>query len=159
MDWGSNTTFSPANIRVLEPNKGGIHLHSVNYFQKEFPDFFTYLSDMSNTTEQLSYFVVLRKPEGGGELSLYDLEWKEAQYKMDLFENNAIQKKDGTWVDVEDRKQIKKMYINPQPGDMVLFDGGQIWHRVEDILGSQSRITIGGFLTFSYDDSKIYYWA
>ena len=49
--------------------------------------------------------------------------------------------------------------FNPEPGDLLIFYGGRIWHRVEPILGSKPRITLGGFINFSDDDKKCFYWS
>lgn len=151
-----NSHFTPATIRTLKPAFGGIHLHSGNYFQKEFPSFFDFLSHEICFQDQLSYFIMLNPPDLAGELTIYDLEWRDAQTKSSLYENKTILKNDGTILTVDD---VKRMYLSPGKGDMIMFAGGPIWHRVEDILGEQSRITIGGFMAFSHDDKKIYYWA
>jgi len=66
-------------------------------------------------------------------------------------------------LDKEGKKIIIKDLINlklrPQPGDLLMFYGGYIWHRVEDIEGNTPRITLGGFLNFSKDDKELYYWS
>jgi hypothetical protein len=148
--------LAPANIRVLKPHFGGIHLHSGNYFQKEFPNFFDFLSYKINFLDQLSYFIMLNPPAKGGELTIYDLEWKDVQTKAALYENDVVQKLDGSSLQMN---TVDRMYLSPQKGDMIMFAGGPIWHRVEDIEGNQPRITVGGFMGFSHDDKEIYYWA
>lgn len=151
-----DSSFSPSTIRVLRPGFGGIHLHSGNYFQKEFPGFFDFLLSEISFYNQLSYFIMLNPPEAGGELTIYDLEWEDAQVKSSLHENNTIVLNNGTTLNVD---QIQRMYLSPDKGDMIMFAGGPIWHRVEDIAGNEDRITLGGFMAFSHDDKKIYYWA
>ena len=49
--------------------------------------------------------------------------------------------------------------IDPQKGDLILFAGGQIWHRVEQVMGSRERVTIGGFLSFNYEKDAVCYWS
>jgi hypothetical protein len=41
----------------------------------------------------------------------------------------------------------------------VIFRGGPIWHRVEDIHGPLSRITFGGFLNITEDGKGIRYYS
>jgi hypothetical protein len=151
-----NSYFTPSTIRVLIPNFGGIHLHSGNYFQKEFPSFFEFLSHEIDFRDQLSYFIMIQPPKLGGELTIYDIEWRDSETKSSLHENKEITLKDGTILKVDN---IKRMYISPEAGDMIMFAGGPIWHRVEDILGENERITVGGFMAFSHDDKKVYFWA
>jgi len=45
------------------------------------------------------------------------------------------------------------------PGDMILFQGGQLWHRVATVEGAKDRITFGDFLGFFKDKNKIAYWS
>jgi hapalindole-type alkaloid chlorinase len=153
----SGTHLAPSNIRVLYPYFGGIHLHCGNYFQNEFPSFFDFLSYKVHLINQLSYFIMLNPPENGGELTIYDMEWKDVQTKASLQENDVVTKLiDGSPLMMD---QVKRMYIKPSKGDMIMFAGGEIWHRVEDIEGKESRVTVGGFMGFSKDDKAIYYWA
>ena len=42
---------------------------------------------------------------------------------------------------------------------MILFQGGNIWHRVETVRGNKPRITLGGFGGTSLNKEKIYYWS
>tara|TARA_B110000037_G_C17118308_1_gene504712 strand:+ start:2967 stop:3140 length:174 start_codon:yes stop_codon:yes gene_type:complete len=55
--------------------------------------------------------------------------------------------------------KIKTVKIKPKKGDMIIFQGGEIWHRVELVKGKKSRYTIGGFMGFSLDDKEIIYWS
>ena len=99
---------------------------------------------------------MLQTPESGGELTLYDFNWEDGQSKASNHENQFVIMPDGSQLDIEKRK---KLYLNPQKGDMILFAGGQIWHRVEEVLGKRPRITLAGFLSLSHDKSKVYYWT
>ncbi len=51
---------------------------------------------------------------------------------------------------------FRKQYINPDIGDMVIFNGGRIWHKVADFDGDKNRITVGGFLAHSQDNQTVY---
>jgi hypothetical protein len=42
---------------------------------------------------------------------------------------------------------------------MLLFDGGRYYHRVSKVIGRSPRRTIGGFLGFSRQRDRVYYWS
>jgi hypothetical protein len=42
---------------------------------------------------------------------------------------------------------------------LVVFAGGQLYHRIEEVYGTKLRITLGGFLGYSTSNSDIYYWS
>ena len=47
----------------------------------------------------------------------------------------------------------------PQPGDMLIFDGGRYFHRVSKVEGVLPRRTVGGFVGFSQNHDRLYYWS
>jgi hypothetical protein len=49
--------------------------------------------------------------------------------------------------------------IRLAPGDMILFTGGRIWHRVEPVEGESERVTIGGFVALAQDGERVYFWS
>lgn len=140
-----NQSYAPAQIRFMEPNKGGLIIHKGSQNLHHPP--FAYLRKFVRIHEHLSYFLIIDKPEEGGELIVYDLPSEEANKDFDdLIKNSAFEK-------------CEKRYISPDIGDMVLFHGGPIWHKVADVKGKKSRISIGGFVALSKDDQKIFYWS
>ena len=42
---------------------------------------------------------------------------------------------------------------------MIVFAGGQIWHKVQAVGGTKERITLGGFLSLSNDDKSVFTWT
>lgn len=106
--------------------------------------------------DQLSYFVVLQQAESGGELTIYDMLWENVKRKESPENNDFV-------IDDNDKAiyltEVKNFAVKPQPGDILIFSGGPIWHRVEDIKGNIPRITFGGFLNFSNDNKELYYWS
>ena len=141
----NNQNYAPAQIRFMEPNKGGLIIHKGSQFLEH--QAFAHLKEIARLPEHLSYFLIIDKPESGGELIIYDLPQEEAKKDFDtLNKNSAFEKCD-------------KKYIIPDIGDMVLFHGGTIWHKVADAKGSKSRISIGGFIALSKDDRQIFYWS
>jgi hypothetical protein len=155
-----NTEFQkpmvPFNIRELSPGKGEFIIHCENLFFEEFPDFFKWLQLMNIRDNKLSYFVTLSEPEEGGELCCFDLNWKNVKHragKSQLIDiaNNPI--------DIEDHKNVERFHIRPNEGDLLLFAGGNVWHRVEVVQGVKSRITLGGFVAESTETGKYYIWS
>ena len=145
-----------STLRKLIPEKGDVSIHCGNYFQQEFPSFYKHLMTQVEVKDQLSYFVMLQEPEEGGELTLYDWIWKDGQTKDNPAENIEVVDENGNILKVS---KIKLSKVRPRKGDMILFQGGSIWHRVELVKGLKSRYTIGGFMGFSHDDKEIIYWS
>jgi len=149
-------TVAEGTFRYLYPNKGGLYVHSGNYFQEQNEFFYSMLEEDIDMDNQLSYFIVLQNAEQGGELTLYDLIWEKGQIKDTPLNNEFVLDKEGKKIIIKDLINLK---LRPQPGDLLMFYGGYIWHRVEDIEGNTPRITLGGFLNFSKDDQELYYWS
>ncbi|PBQ30973.1 hypothetical protein CNR22_04040 [Sphingobacteriaceae bacterium] len=148
-----------ATFRCLVPDKGLMSVHCGNYFGKTFEAFYKDLTKKVAVENQMSFFIMLQEPEAGGELTLFNFRWKAGQTKSNPSEDNEIIQPDGSKMYVEDDANIIKDKIVPKKGDMILFQGGNIWHRVETIRGSTPRITFGGFIGISVDKQKFYYWS
>lgn len=145
----------PATIRHFLPEMGGLFVHCGYLFQEQSPVYYDAVEPM-NKEGQLSFFIVLQQPTSGGELTLYDMIWENVNAK-DFPENNEyVLDKDGNRVYLSDVNHVK---YNPEPGDLLIFYGGKIWHRVEPIIGNLPRITFGGFINFSEDDKSCFYWS
>lgn len=154
-----NGSYANTTIRVNYANQGYISVHCGNYFQQEFPDFYTHLKQEVNIKDQLSYFITAQAADEGGELTLYDLLWEDGQTKENAHVDNEIHLSNGDKLDVSSSSNFRRMHVKPNDGDLLIFLGGPIWHRVEKVKGLNSRITIGGFLAFSHDHSEIKYWS
>ncbi|MCO5233299.1 MAG: 2OG-Fe(II) oxygenase [Chitinophagales bacterium] len=149
-----STPAVPGNFRVLPEEKGGLFVHCGYLFQKKSPFYYEVVSDMVKEG-QLSYFMVLQNADEGGELTLYDMLWKDIQDKDNFIENRYVLQPNGEKLYLKD---VRQFYIKPNPGDIFIFSGGPIWHRVEPVKG-QDRITFGGFVNFSADSKTCYYWS
>ena len=148
------TTF-----RYLLPAKGLMSIHCANYFGETFKKFYGHITAKVAAKNQMSFFIMLHESEEGGELSLFNFRWKDGQAKCDPNEDNEIIQPDGSKVYVQTDPSIRKNKLRPRKGDMILFQGGNIWHRVERIKGNLPRITLGGFLSLSHDGKTVYYWS
>lgn len=150
-------TYTPTTIRVLETDQ---HMgwHFENQFLHCTPGY-RHLETIVEPDDHLSYFAVLSAADAGGELVLYDLEWSETEWPDK--EHGGTRKNglvNGKLISsvMED---YDKMYLSPEAGSLVVFDAGRILHRVSAVEGSRRRITVGGFLAFSKNREKLFYWS
>lgn len=143
------------NFRQFEPGKGGLFTHCGHLFQLQSPYYYSIVEKLKQES-QLSYFVVLQNAQEGGELTIYDLLWDNVKDKDSPMGNEFVVDVKGNQIYLSEVRQMK---IRPEPGDMVVFRGGPIWHRVEDIHGSMSRITFGGFLNITEDGKGVRYYS
>ena len=144
-------------IRAFVPGPGNISVHCGNYFQKAFPEFYEELEKSVEVKNQLSYTIKLQNEDEGGDLTLYDLFWSETQTKADAAENKIITDGDRR-IDIDDLS-LSRISLNYNEGDMFVFAGGRIWHRVESVKGETTRMTIGGFIGKSKGTKEYKYWA
>jgi hypothetical protein len=152
----SNNTFcAPGNFRFFEPDKGGLFVHCGYLFQKQSPFYYTVVEPMA-LERQLSFFLVLQNSEQGGELTIYDMLWKDIKDKDRMEENEYVLKPTGEKLYLN---TLRSFSVKPKAGDVLIFSGGPIWHRVENIKGSTPRITFGGFLNFTPDGNGLRYWG
>ncbi len=148
--------YTPFTFRELFPGEGCLKAHCENLFFQEFPSFFDRINRFSIQADQLSFFFVLQEAGEGGELTLYDLLWEDEQRRLN---DTVISTTDGRELSVEDSTQLERNTYPVPTGSLVIFSGGSIWHRVETIRRAPSRITLGGFLSFSPDRTKLYSWS
>ena len=146
---------APGNLRFFSPDKGGLFVHCGYIFQQQAPFYYTVVEPMA-LERQLSFFLVLQNSEIGGELTIYDMHWKDIKHKDSIEENNYVLDPGGKRVYLD---SLRSFYVKPNPGDILIFSGGPIWHRVENIKGKNPRITFGGFLNFTPDDKGLRYWG
>jgi hypothetical protein len=143
-------------FRTFMPGKGGLHVHCGNLFQAQSLHYYSLIENDIDMDDQLSYFLVLQNSEQGGELTIYDMLWENVKRKESPEENEFV-------IDDNDKpvylKDVPSFSVKPKAGDILIFAGGPIWHRVENIGGAMPRITLGGFLNFSKDDKELYYWS
>lgn len=136
----SGLDYAGYTLKVMSPSKGGLHVHIGSEFLKLLPEC-KELSEMLKDSHQISFFYVLQAPEKGGELTLFDLDWKSSP--PELIDNKNFYSHEEREVFFKKRKRHS---IVPKAGDLIVFNGGNVWHKVEDIVGAKNRITFGGFL-------------
>lgn len=151
--------FPFGNFRNLEPHKGHIPFHCGNYFQSEFKPFYSHLEKSLLVVDQLSYFVMFQKPDIGGHLEVFNLSWESGQTKRSAREDKEVVLSDGERLYPDENFQCEKILVSPEPGDLILFQGGNIWHRVSQVEGAKSRVTFGGFMAVNKEKDCYYYWS
>jgi hypothetical protein len=147
---------SEGSFRTFYKDKGALFVHCGNLFQQQSEFYYSQLENDIDKNDQLSFFFNLQNTEVGGELTIYNMLWKDVVGKASPEENNSVIDAKGNTVYLKDVEQFS---VKPQPGDILVFAGGPIWHRVEDIKGDTPRITYGGFVNFSKDGNELFYWS
>lgn len=147
---GPGRDYVPATVRFLQPGRGVMHAHTANEFCNAWPAH-SHLRDVARMWNSLSYFVVAEAPGAGGELVVYDLQWDDTP--GDVRSLPMSEERD------ELLERFEQRLVTPGAGDMILFTGGRIWHRVAPVRGDRRRVTIGGFVALSNDDDRILYWS
>lgn len=147
-----------ANFRYLKKGGGKIPLHCGNYFQAKLSEVYTHINEMVEVENQLSFFIMLNKPEAGGILDVLSLRWETGQHVPNDVQDTEVVFANGQSVFPDSDKIYNKLEMEPYPGDMILFQGGSLWHRVTEIQGDLPRITFGGFIGRGRDND-IFYWT
>ncbi len=144
-------SYTPATIRAL-PAGCEIPVHVGNYFTGT--PAYRHLQTLVTLEDQLSYFVVMQKPEKGGDLVVYTLEYPDDAAPPQTREARA------GWDDSDAGDAWDSAPFSPGVGDLLLFDGGRYYHRVSRVAGKETRWTIGGFIGFAQGGRKsVYYWS
>jgi hypothetical protein len=147
---------SEGSFRTFIKDKGALFVHCGNLFQQQSQFYYSQLENDIDMADQLSFFFNLQNTEIGGELTIYNMLWKDVVGKSCPEENECVIDKDGNTIFLKD---VEQFTVKPEPGDILVFAGGPIWHRVEDIKGNTPRITYGGFVNFSNDGKELFYWS
>lgn len=144
-------SFVPFSLREMLPG-GGISPHYENEaFDMPGMDA---VRPRLRSAHQLSAYVTVARPEGGGALRLYHLLGTEpAGAALRPLPRSGTECSDALertapWTDLDVRT-----------GDLLLFDSGRYWHRVTPVEGSVARWTLGGFLGLADDGVGVLYWS
>lgn len=144
-----------ATFRNLTPGSGEIKVHCEKFFHKEFPEFFQPLDSIIDLGHQLSFFLTIAAPEKGGELSLFNYTWGDVKQRAS---DEDFLVKNNTFINLNSPSNIFRK-LKFSPGDLFVFNGGEIWHRVEKIGGSKNRITFGGFVNKTKNNENFTLWS
>ncbi|MCS6955795.1 MAG: hypothetical protein NZM44_05510, partial [Candidatus Calescibacterium sp.] len=105
-----------------------------------------------SATTMISWFFTLQTPDQGGELWVLDNEYENLNTNtMDNFVGREEYLSDN---------HKNHLLIRTEPGSLLIFKGGSYWHKViPPEPGNKERITLGGFMALSHDNSTWYYWS
>ncbi|ACY13419.1 hypothetical protein [Haliangium ochraceum] len=146
--FASGEPYTFATLRGFPPGLE-VPLHCGNHMVQVSPAYEHLRTLTSHSHDQLSFFMPIGLPDAGGELIVYDLYWEPEHSKSaGSLHGDAAMVKDHAWQAAE---------LNP--GDMIFFNGGRIYHRVSKVEGSRLRRTIGGFLSVSSDLERAYLYS
>jgi len=135
--------YSPGIIRIHEKGKAiPIHKDNVGYEGKEYA-----LSDIDC---QLSCILHLQESKNGGDLVIYNKQWKKEDERFRNIDFGYSSK-------LTESSEFCKI-SNFDAGDLVIMNPNY-YHEVTKIIGNTPRITLGMFLGFYRKDCKIVAWA
>ncbi len=138
--------FQPFTVRRL-PDGTGISLHHDYHFPLALYD---ELRAASDTSTLISYFVTVQQPEAGGELTTYPVTQDEP---------NPPKLNGWAWDIAAVESRFPGQAFTTRAGDLFLFAAGRCLHRVNPVVGSRARITMGGFLSLSAARDRVLYWS
>ncbi|MFN8261752.1 MAG: hypothetical protein U0X41_12510 [Chitinophagales bacterium] len=146
--------FAPLSLRYLHPSFGEMTFHCEKDLKRLSSYFYSNTKNQISDRNIFSFFLMVNKPTEGGLFSIFDMKQHDVKQKLSDTEvklhNNKV-------VNIEN--DIQPNLIELAPGDLLLFNGGELWHRAEIVLGKEPRITLGGFLAEGLNDGKMYVWS
>lgn len=151
-----NGKYLRGTFRIIHPFKCHIDIHCGNQFFNQFPDVYQNLTASVDVKNQLSFFILLQKPDDGGELVVYDATWDD--YEQGFVDRQTLLSRKGFEVEVSDPSLVREE-LKMDEGDILIFQGGQYWHKVKEVLGNKHRITFGGFIGYDKADEAVFYWS
>ena len=135
--------YSPAIIRIHEKGKSiPVHKDNVRYEGKEYA--------LSGIDHQISCILHLQESERGGDLVMYNKQWKKEDERFRNIEFGYSSR-------LTESSEFCKI-SNVNAGDLVIMNPSY-YHKVTKIAGNTPRITLGMFLGFYRTDCKIVAWA
>jgi len=140
---GADYAFFP--MKNMKRLCGSIPAHNGLMFYDMYPEC-RHIESLIDKSNQISILLLMQKSEKGGDLEFIDWRYCDTPKDLstDVLRNMAMRKA---------RKSIDLL-----PGDLILFHGGQLWHRVTDILGRTPRISLSAFSSFSLNHESILIW-
>lgn len=142
------------SFRDLNTGTGEMTLHCGLFFYGFNPPVYEHILKVVEPGDQLSFFTVIQKPESGGALTIFDVIWEDVETRIN---DQELEAKDGTRLHIG--KDVDSFPVDIDTGDLLIFNGGKIWHRVEMVHGQLNRITLGGFIGFAPEHKGVYYWT
>jgi hapalindole-type alkaloid chlorinase len=102
-----------------------------------------------DNTSLVSFYLVLRPADEGGELSVHRLAHATTGNRM----------RDGHSDMAHEVENAERVVFAPDAGSLIVFDGGRRFHQVMPVRGGRARWTLGGFLAKASATDAVYVWA
>jgi hypothetical protein len=146
-------------MRYIEPNTDPMGLTTPHtgwdYAHRNIKWSYAPVAKYADVYRQISVFMVVQRPDTGGDFTLFDFSREEYHNVKGL---SLERKSDGKRFDIfNDPSKFKTLTL--EEGDAMLFADFDRWHRVEPVIGSRPRISYGCWAAYSTDDSNLYYWS
>jgi len=132
----SGMNYSDCVIRIHK-NGDSVHIHrdNCNFEMSEYV--------VSKYRNQLSAILYLQSPQNGGELKIYDKQWRKDDESQRHPEFGYLTKVvDG----------VGSATISPTAGNLVLLNPN-FFHKIESVFGTKHRISIGFFFAESSENA------
>ena len=139
--------FSPYTVRAM-PHGQGLMLHHDNHYALAI---YEQLAPQLDTRALLSWFVVLRRPTGGGRLCIYEI-GPDADADLPRLAHGALDP------DVF-HTRVRHRYFDLAHGDLIVFASSRLYHTVEAVGGPVARVTLGGFAGLDADRQRCLFWS
>jgi len=150
-------TFAPLNFRSLSENESNIPLHCEDCHYSWMTNDVRNLGFNELEPGAIPFYITLQKSNGGN-LLLFDARWTTGQITTKLGKDyHQIINPDGTKINCSP-SGVRRMPIDTEPGDLIIFNGNEIWHMVERGSGGKKRLTVGGFLNTT-KEGEVEIWA
>ena len=136
----------PFNYRALDPGVQ-IYSHHDNHYGLAI---YEQMGSQYSRDHLLSWFITLQPAQIDGNLVIYGLWGSDPDPPMlpTRFLDTAALERD-----------YGRFECQLGAGDLVVFDSGRHVHRVTPVGGELARLTLGGFLTKSVDQSQLAFWS
>jgi hypothetical protein len=122
-----------------------VHFDSEQYSRHSY----RYLSPQISG-DLFSYVMVFSAPEGGGELEIFDYKRGKKLFRMSDGPDDAQN------IDVAN---LESQAFALNPGSMLIFNSGQLLHRVNPVRGKRPRWTACSFMSEALDSNCVYAWG
>lgn len=151
--------MAPLNCRILYAQKNGIDIHCENAFLNQLDtNFKKDLYDLVDLENALSIFIMIQSPEEGGELVLFDKDWKNTVININHTSYEERHDIEGSIFTNRFYSKPEKIMVKQKERSATIFRAASLWHSINFIKGHKDRITIGCFFAKG-KDGNIYYWA
>lgn len=145
--------FNSFQFRALNKKEEIFRVHCENMFFEWVSKDLDFFENDKFKENPIAFFILLQKSEGG-ELSLFDKRWEQGQ-RVESLASGFDQIVNDNEVNDCSPQGIKRQLIDAEECEMILFNGGKIWHNIEKIKSSKERITVGALLEVSDEGNHL----